>query len=99
MNAYMIFSGSGPIVILTSHPEVTHSGLLEKLHAKGIEKFIAYELPLDVVKRRYGAHYDVVIRDLHETDDLRVLDYNGQRAFSMFHFDELGPQTVYESGA
>jgi hypothetical protein len=39
----------------------------------------------------------VVQHDLHESDDLRVLDYNGQRAFNLFRFDEIGPATLYES--
>ena len=44
---------------------------------------------------RYG-HYDVVIRDLHESDDLRVLDYNGERAFRLFRFDELPAPIVHD---
>ena len=43
------FAGSGPLVILTSHPLLTDPGLIGKLRAKGIEKFIAYELPFAVV--------------------------------------------------
>jgi hypothetical protein len=99
MKAYLVFSGSGPIAILTSHPSVTHPVLLEKLAAKGIEKFIAYEVPVDLAHQRYGGHFDVVVRDLHETDDLRVLDYNGQRAFASFSFAELGQPIMYEAGA
>ena len=97
MNAYMIFSGSGPIVILTSHPSVTHPALLEKLAAKGIEKFIAYQVPVESARQRYGGHFDVVVRDLHETDDLRVLDYSGERAMQRFSFSELGSPILHES--
>ena len=31
-----------------------------------------------------------------ETDDLRVLDYNGHRVFSLFHLQELGKPLIYE---
>ena len=34
--------------------------------------------------------------DLHETDDLRVLDFNGQRVFQLFRFDELGALILQE---
>jgi len=96
MKAAMLFTGSGPVVILTSHESVTDSTLLRKLEAKGIERFLAYEIPLDLAKRRYGGHFTTVMNDLHETDDLRMLDYNGERAFALFRLDELGGPIVHE---
>jgi hypothetical protein len=96
MMAYLIFAGSGPIVILTSHADVHQPMLLEKLHAKGIDKFIAYEVPVELARTRYGNQFDVVTNDLHESHDLRVLDYNGQRAFTLFNFHELGPAIMHE---
>ena len=48
MKAFMLFTGSSPLVILTSHPTVTDSALLGKLAAKGITKFIAHELSVDI---------------------------------------------------
>ena len=41
MKAYMLITGSGPIVILTSHDSVVDAALIKKLASKGIEKFIA----------------------------------------------------------
>ena len=99
MKTAMLFTGSGPIVILTSHDSVTDPILLEKLQAKGIERFVAYEIPLDLAMKRYGGHFGTVVNDLHETDDLRVLDYNGERAFALFRLDELGSPTFYEPEA
>jgi len=96
MKVVMLFTGSGPIVILTSHDSVTDAALLEKLKAKGIERFLAYDLPLDIAKERYGGHFHMVLNDLHETDDLRVLDYNGERAFALFRLDELGAPIIYD---
>jgi len=83
-------------MILTSHGSIENSILLEKLMAKGIDKFIAYEVPVDLAKERYGWHFNVVANDLHETDDLRILDYNGDRAFRLFSFSELGNAHVHE---
>ncbi len=97
MKALMLFTGSGPIVVLTSHETVTDPGLFAQLKAKGIEKFVAFELPLDRVKERYGGHYQTVLHNLHESDDLRVLDFDGQRAFRLFRFDEMGPALEVEA--
>ena len=96
MKAIMAFTGSGPIVILTSYDGLTDPGLIEKFAAKGITKFIAYEIPLELAEERYGGHFKVVVNDLHETDDLRVLDFNGQRAFGLFKLSELGTPVSYE---
>jgi len=38
----------------------------------------------------------VVEKNLDETDDLRVLDFDGQRAFKLFRFAELGSPIVHE---
>ena len=99
MKAAMLFTGSGPIVIVTSHDSILDPALLDKLEAKGIERFLAYELPLDLAKSRYGGHFSTVMNDLHETDDLRVLDYNGERAFALFQLNELGSPIVHEPAA
>jgi hypothetical protein len=92
----MLLTGSGPLAILTSFGSVTDAPLLQKLKAKGITKFICYEIPIDLARERYGAHFSVVEHDLHETDDLRVLDYNGDRAFKLFSFEEMGTPITYE---
>lgn len=96
MKAIMIITGSGPMLVLSTHASPTDSVFLGKLHHKGVDKFLAYELPWDEVKERYGGHFQAVMNDLHETDDLRVLDVNGDRVFSLFRLDQLGPPIVYE---
>ncbi len=98
MKIGLLFTGSGPLVIATSHDSLMAAAFLEKLRAKGIEKFIAYELEPDLVKARYAGHFDVVMKDLHESDDLRVLDFNGERAFRLFHLKELGSPIMFEDG-
>jgi hypothetical protein len=96
MKAFMLFTGSGPLVVLTSHASATDPGLLAKLQAKGIEKFVAHEVPLELARARYGGHFDAVERDLRQADDLRVLDFDGQRVFRLFRFTELGPPLAHE---
>ncbi len=99
MKAALLFTGSGPLVIVTSHASFTDPMLLAKLAAKGIDKFIAYEVPMATAEKRYGNHFHVVMRDLHEADDLRVLDFNGERAFRLFRLAELGAPIMHEAGA
>lgn len=96
MKAFMLMTGSGPLVILTSHQSIEDPVLLGKLAAKGMTKFIAYEIDLELARTRYGGHFEVATRDLHEADDLRVLDYNGERAFRLFRFEELGPEIRHQ---
>ena len=99
MNSGIIFTGTGPILILTTYGSFEDPGLVEKLRVKGIEKFIAAQIPLDIVKTRYGNHFSVVMGDLHQSDDLRVLDYNGHNVFHNFKFSEMGELTFHESPA
>ncbi len=96
MKAGLLVTGNGCMIYLTSHPSIVDEALKKKFNAKGIRKFIAYEIPVDLAKMRYGNHFDVVLRDLNETDDLRILDYDGTRAFENFSFDELGEPFYYE---
>ena len=96
MKTFLLFTGTGPLLVLSSHSSVEDNKFLEKLAAKGIFKFIAHEIPLDLVKQRYGNHYNVASHDLHETDDLRVIDFDGQRALRKFKFSEFGPEFMHE---
>lgn len=97
MKAFLLFAAAGPLVILTSYEAPTSPGLLEKLDAKGIDKFMAFEIPLDLARERYGRHFTVVEHDLRESDDLRVLDYSGERAFRLFAFNEMSTPVMYEA--
>jgi hypothetical protein len=92
----MLYTGGGPLVVLTSYDAVTAPALVDKLKSKGIERFFAREIPEALARERYGAHFALVQNDLHESDDLRVLDYDGQRAFRLFRLSELGPEVVWE---
>lgn len=96
MKAGIIFTGSGPILVLTSYDSFKGQLFTEKMKAKGIKKFIARELPIDIVKKKYGGHYSVIMGDLKQSDDLRVLDYNGHNVFYNFSFNEMGDPVYFE---
>ncbi len=96
MKAYFLFTAGGPLVILTSYDSINNPELLKRWRSKGINKFIACEVAVELAKERYGTHFDVVCKDLHESDDLRVLDYSGERAYKHFSFKELGKPIFFE---
>jgi len=96
MKAYFLFTGTGPVVILTTYNSVEHTEVIKRLESKGIAKFIAYEVPVESIKDKYGTHFNIVLNDLHESDDLRVLDYSGERAFKKFSFKELSAPIFHE---
>lgn len=90
MRSYLIFTGSGPILVVSTYPKLTDERLLQKLRYKGIVRFIAYEVDLDAVARIYGESYDAVVNDLATGEDLRVLDFNGHQIMANLSLDALG---------
>ena len=96
MKATVMFTGGGPVLFLTSYDSLEHPEFLAKLHGRGIRKFIAYEVPMEKVKEKYGKHFDVVMNDVKESDDLRCLDYNGFNVFHNFNLGEMGTPIYHE---
>lgn len=97
MKAGIVFTGTGPILILTTYESFGDEKFVEKLGFKGIKKFIAYEVPLDLVKKKYGQQFDVIMKDVKQTDDLRVLDFDGHKVFYSFSFADLGQHYQHEA--
>ena len=89
MKAAIVFTGGGPALFLTSYDSLQHPGFIEKLSGRGIHKFIAYEVDIAGVKEKYGEHFEAMMKDLKETEDIRCLDYNGFNVFHSFSFNEL----------
>lgn len=91
LRAYLVFSGSGPILLASTYPKLTDERLVQKLRFKGIDRFIAYQVDLAAVEDRYGEAYHHVISDLAEAgEDIRVLDFNGHQIMANFSLAELG---------
>ena len=96
MKAGVFFTGSGPILLLTSYDNLKDDRLIEKLSVKGVKKFIAYEVDEEKVKQQYGNHYNVILGDLRQSDDLRILDYDGHHIFKSFSLNELGQSYIHD---
>ena len=96
MKAAIVFTGSGPILIMTTYESFAEPRFVEKMDIKGIKKFIAYEVDLDGLRSKYGKHFDIIMGDLKQNDDLRVLDYDGHRILSLFDLKTLGTPIYHE---
>ena len=94
--AFLVFTGSSPILILSTYPKITDERLIDKLRYKGIDKFIAHEVDLEAVKQRYPQSFDSISKDLESEEDLRVLDFNGHQIMANFSLRELGEPIKYE---
>lgn len=90
LRAYIIFTGTGPILVLSTYPKLTDERLVSKLRYKGIDKFIAYEVDRDAVEVRYEHSFANILKDLEHEEDIRVLDFNGHQIMANFSLDELG---------
>ena len=96
MRAYLVLAENGPLLVMTSRSCITEEALLESLRHKGIEKFIAYEVPVEQVAMFYGVPFEVIAADLEHGKDLRVLDFDGQHIFDCLSLDQLGQEIQYE---
>jgi hypothetical protein len=92
---YLIFTGTGPILVLSTYPRLIDERLVQKLRFKGIDKFIAYEVDSEAVRDRYQDSFDSVANDLGDVADIRVLDFNGHQIMANFSLDELGAPIKY----
>lgn len=95
--AYLIFTGSGPILVLSTYPKLTDGRLVEKLRYKGIDRFLAYEVDLAAVQERYEHSYENVVKDLEGEQDMRVLDFNGHQIMANFNLEALGDPIKFGS--
>jgi len=97
MKAGNYFTGTGPILILTSYRALDAPEMIKKLALKGIKKFIAFEVGQALVKEKYGPQFKIIMGDLHQEDDLRVLDYDGHHVFYNFEFGQMS-DPIYNEG-
>jgi hypothetical protein len=96
MKAFLIFSGSGPVLFLTNFSDIDDPRLIEKLKDKGIKRFISYEVPLQMAEEKYTSRFHAISSDLNPDGDIRVLDYNGEHAFNNFPFNVLTKPYMHE---
>ena len=90
LRSYLIFTASGPILVLSTFPKLTDDRLIAMLRYKGIERFIAYQVDLDALAECYPDTFSPLSEELAGTQDARVLDANGHQIMARISLDELG---------
>ena len=96
MRSYLVLTENGPLLVLTSRSCITEGALLESLHNKGVDKFIAYEVEVERVHEFYGLPFEVIAADLEQGKDLRVVDFDGPHIFDCLSLADLGQDIHYE---
>ena len=96
MRSYLVLTENGPLLVMTSRSRITEEALLESLHRKGIDKFIAYEVPVDRVHEFYGLPFEIIAADLDQGKEMRVLDFDGRHIFDCLSLSELGQEIHFE---
>jgi hypothetical protein len=97
MRSYLVLTEKSPLLLLTSKTSITEGILLDSLHGKGIDKFIAYEVPVEKVQEFYGVPFEIIAADLESGKDLRVVDFDGPHIFNCLSFSDLGQQIHHEA--
>ena len=96
VRAVIVFTGTGPLLILNSYPSSNDPGFVNKLKTKGIMKFISFEVPIEQCKDIYGSTFDVIAEDLQKKNDLRILDFDGHHIFDSFCLKKAGPCSIFD---
>ena len=96
MKGILVVSGSGPLLILSSYPAIDDPTLIAKLRAKGLAKFLAWEVPVDHLSDLYGYTFRDIAEQLRTRDDMRVLDFDGHRIFLNLSLRDLGEHILFE---
>lgn len=96
MKGYVIWTATGPILALTSALTPDDPDFVGRLLEKGVERFIATPVPLELIEARYGERYQMVLNDRRQTDILRVVDEDGDQVVKNFSMHEVGPPELCE---
>jgi len=96
MKSYFLCTSTGPKLVLTSCDLISYPECLNVLKNQGIAKFIAFEVPVEHVKQRYGEQFNIVMNNPDEHDELRVLDADGRKVLAKINLSELGHAISFE---
>jgi len=66
------------------------------MRAKGITRYLAYEVPVERCRQLYPKYFRSVQEDLRRECALSVLDFDGRRIFLNFPLGGLGPPVIVD---
>ena len=95
MRCFIVFYGAGTILVLSTYKSATDPRVARRLQGSNITKMILMEVPLDLVRERYGEHFEEISR-MVGSEAFKVLDFNGASVLNRFTFAEMGPPIMVE---
>ncbi len=90
MTAYLVFTAAGPVLVVSSCSSIMDERVVGFLRRRGFARFLAYEVPLECVRRAYGEPFEVIAAELATGMAARVLDYDGRHIFASVPLADLG---------
>jgi hypothetical protein len=96
MTGYLVFTEWEPLIVVASKSMVREGRLANELRDRGIDKFIAHEVPVERLRENYGVPFEVIETDLRDGKRIRFLDSNGSHVFDTVRFTELGRTIFHE---
>lgn len=96
MNAYLVFAVGGPVLITSKYGRNERPKLVEKVKHYG--KFVAFEVPFEMVKTNYSAHLEHIQKDPEYSEEFMVLDSDSDEIFTNIEFTGLRDPVIYEPG-
>ena len=96
MKGILVLSGSGSLLLVSSYPTIDDPALIARLCAKGLDKFLAWEVPVDHLRDLYGSTFRGIAGQLATRGDVRVLDADGRRIFVNLSLRDLGEHILFE---
>ena len=94
--AYLVLSSAGAALILTQSDISSEPAVLAHSVGNGLNKYIAYEVPMERLKQNYSAHLGHIFNDPKETGQFLTLDDDERQVFRNISLKELGPSIIYE---
>ncbi len=98
MRSFLVLTGNGPLLVMTSNSCITGEAFSESLRHKGIDEVHRLSrIPVDRLHEYYGVPFEMIAADIEGGQDLRVLDFDGPHIFNRVPLSELG--AVYSQRA
>ncbi len=95
MRCHIVNCGTTNILIVSNLTSSSMPDLQERLRANEINKMILREVPVELVRERYGEHFDKLVAKMGDKQ-FRVVDFNGASIFKRFSFSEMGEPITWE---
>jgi hypothetical protein len=99
LKSYLLLTATGAVLILTKDDLKKEPDRLKKNTPGGLTKFVAYEVPVESVKKSYSAHFQHVLSQPMDTGEFIVLDDDGQEIFKNIKLKDLGGTIFFEEGS